>query len=148
MKLYQIILAAVAIAIITAPSLVQAQTIPTRRGAVAGAIIGGIIGDQNNRAFTGAVVGGLVGAAAGRGISQARNGQPLFGNNGGYNQGFGNGSYGGQGFNQQPAFYGGRNVGPNYAQPTNQAFYRGPKQNFSGGGYDGGYRPSCPNSRW
>ena len=39
-----------------------------RQGVVAGAILGGIIGDQNNEALAGAAIGGLVGGVAGRAI--------------------------------------------------------------------------------
>lgn len=58
----------VAIIAVTATSL-HAQnfsTIGTRRGGLAGAVIGGIIGNQNNETGAGIAIGALVGGAAGR----------------------------------------------------------------------------------
>ena len=48
-----------AIAFMAAPSSAEAQ-FAQRRGTVAGAIIGGIVGDQNNEALAGVAIGGLV----------------------------------------------------------------------------------------
>ena len=59
-----------AIALMSMPTMVEAQQISTRRGAVAGAIIGGIIGDQNNEALAGATIGGLVGAVTGNALDR------------------------------------------------------------------------------
>lgn len=53
---------------ITATSL-QAQsygTLGTRRGALAGAVIGGIVGNQNNEVGAGIAIGALVGGFSGR----------------------------------------------------------------------------------
>ena len=113
-----------AILVLAVPSISDAQN-ATRRGAVAGAVIGGLIGDQNNRAFTGVVVGGLVGAAAGTAIDRNRYG------------GFG-GSYGGGAYSQRaiapaayrPAYGGGSLYGGGGG-------YRGPVGGYGGGG---GYR--------
>lgn len=58
-----------AVALMLAPAVSQAQ-IATRRGTVAGAIIGGIIGDQNNEALAGVAIGGLVGNVAGRAVDR------------------------------------------------------------------------------
>ena len=73
-----------AIALLLAPAVAEAQ-FATRRGTVAGAIIGGIVGDQNNEALAGVAIGGIVGNVVGRTIDN-RN------------------SFGGGGYYQQPVY--------------------------------------------
>lgn len=69
---------ALAIIVLTLPSIGVAQT-ETERGAVgggvAGAIIGGIIGHQNDETAEGALIGGAVGALAGGLIGNERDQQ-------------------------------------------------------------------------
>ncbi len=127
---------AIAVALMAIPSAnAQAQDLSTRRGAVAGAIIGGLIGDQNDRAFTGVVVGGLVGAAAGNAVSRTRQAQQ-----------FGYGGYGG-GYGYAPRTYGGGGYGGGFGGTPVQvvpSVYRG-GGGFYGGGFGG--RSTCPYSR-
>ena len=120
-----------AVLVLSVPSISDAQNIAAKRGAVAGAIIGGLIGDQNDRAFTGVVIGGLVGAAAGNAINRSRYG----GYGGG---GFGGGGFGGGGF-------GGYGVpaGGYYSQPGPVVVPRpvpAYSSGYYGGGYSSGYR--------
>lgn len=115
-----------AVLVLSVPSISDAQNIAAKRGAVAGAIIGGLIGDQNDRAFTGVVIGGLVGAAAGNAINRSRYG----GYGGG---GFGGGGFGGygvpaDGYYSQP--------GPVVVPRPVPAYSSG----YYGGGYSSGYR--------
>ena len=115
-----------AVLVLSVPSISDAQNIAAKRGAVAGAIIGGLIGDQNDRAFTGVVIGGLVGAAAGNAINRSRYG------------GYGGGGFGGGGF-------GGYGVpaGGNYSQPGPVVVPRpvpAYSSGYYGGGYSSGYR--------
>ena len=67
----------IAALIFSATQTAQAQSfsqLTTRRGAVAGAIIGGIAGNQNNETLAGVAIGGLVGGVTGRIIgNQAQN---------------------------------------------------------------------------
>ena len=87
-----------------------------RQGVVAGAILGGIIGDQNNEALAGAAIGGLVGGVAGRAIQ-----------NNAYQGGY-------------------RYVQPQYYAPARPVYYQQPiaRPVYSGGYYGGGYgRRSC-----
>ena len=51
-NIFKIAFTGLALAVLSAPSIVDAQVVQrnTRNGAIAGAIIGGIIGDQNNEA--------------------------------------------------------------------------------------------------
>ena len=91
---------ALAIAVMSAPSLAEAQGFTqrgTRTGAVAGAIIGGIVGDDNNEALAGAAIGGLVGGVTGRVVGRGLDNQ------------YSNGYYNGSGFStyRQPAQIGG-----------------------------------------
>ena len=136
---------ALAFAVVSAPSFVDAQNFTqrgTRNGAIAGAIVGGIIGDQRDNAFTGAVIGGLVGGAAGRAVGRQRDAQ----------------FYGGN------AFYGGGFQQPFHRPIPQQSFYRNynyggygfgapsisvQRTNFYGGGYRyGGGGAYCPRRGW
>ena len=57
MTYFRISLALAAVAVMTVPADAQSyRTLGTRRGAVAGAVIGGIIGAQNNEAAAGIIV--------------------------------------------------------------------------------------------
>ena len=94
-KYFKIGFFAFAIALMAAPSVSEAQ-INTRRGTIAGAIIGGIVGDQNNEALAGVAIGGIVGNVVGRTVD--RN------------------SFNNRSFYQQPA-YGGYQQ-PVYRQPV------------------------------
>ena len=51
------------------PAVSEAQ-LNTRRGTIAGAVIGGIIGDQNNEALAGVAIGGIVGNVVGRAVDR------------------------------------------------------------------------------
>lgn len=57
------------------------RTLGTRRGAIAGAIIGGIAGAQNDEALAGVAIGGLVGGVAGRVIGNNIDQNQFRGNN-------------------------------------------------------------------
>ena len=133
---------AFAIALITAPSMAQAQNfqqLGTRRGVVGGAILGAVIGDQDNEAFAGAVIGGLVGGTvgniSGRNLDrQFYGGAPVY-NYGGYR----GGSYG----YSQPAYR------PVQVQRVPAYGYGGGGYGrpYGGGGYGGG-RPGCGGRGW
>ena len=105
----------------------------TRNGAIAGAIIGGIIGDQNNEALAGAAIGGLVGAAAGRAVGNSR----YYGTSYGYPRTVHYGGFGNYNYNN-----GYRPVAPVY---RNYGYGGYGRSYYGGGGWGGGY---CPNRGW
>jgi hypothetical protein len=130
MKLFQIALGLLTVISLAAPAdaqLIQDQL--TRRGAVAGAVIGGIVGNQNNEAAAGIILGGLVGGVAGRAISnnQERN---YYGRSQGQTYSYGANYY------QQPTYY------PQQQQFVPQVqYYQQPV--YSPRYYGGGYGSSC-----
>ena len=144
MSVLKLSLATLAIALVTAPSLAQAQgftQLNTRRGAVAGAVLGGIIGGSNNEALAGIAIGGLAGGVAGRAIGRSQDAQ--------YWNGYARGS--GQGLYAPRTYYVPRNYG-NYRVPYAPAtrYYGGGIYGggFNQGGFNGGGSYYCPNRRW
>ena len=131
-KCFKIGFFAFAIALISAPSISDAQ-INTRRGTIAGAVIGGIIGDQNNEALAGVAIGGIVGNVVGRTVDRNYGGgyyqQPTY--RGGYQQPVYQQPVYQQPVYQQPVYQ-----PPVYRQPVYQQPYRQPV-------YGGGYRGGC-----
>jgi len=140
-----------AIAVVSASSTTADAQNFTRRGVVAGAIIGGIIGDQNNEALAGAAIGGLVGGVAG-GAIQRNN---YYGHSN-FNRGYGGGF-------QNQGFYGGGYARPVVVQsyrpiavPSYRPVYSGGGFHGGGGGIygggrvygGGGGRAYCPNRGW
>ena len=117
-----------AIALLLAPAVAEAQ-FATRRGTVAGAIIGGIVGDQNNEALAGVAIGGIVGNVVGRTIDN----RSSFGGGGGYYQ---------QPAYRQPVYQQPVYRQPVYQQPVyrsyNSGYYRQPVYGYGGRGC-GGY---------
>jgi len=135
MKTFHIALALLTVSALGVPAEAQNfRALGTRRGAVAGAVIGGIIGNQNNEAAAGIIVGGLVGGVAGRAIGnqQTRN------FNGGHGQSYSSGrTYYQQPTYQQPTYY----PAQRYHAPPVQ-YYRQPTYapRYHGGGYGNSYR--------
>ena len=130
MKLFQITLGLLTVAALAVPAdaqLIQNQL--TRRGAVAGAVIGGIVGNQNNEAAAGIILGGLVGGVAGRAISNHQ-GRSYYGGNQVPSYNYGANYY------QQPTYY----PSQRYVAPQVQ-YYQQPV--YSPRYYGGGYGSSC-----
>ena len=123
------------IALIAVPSTVQAQNF-TRKGAVAGAVIGAIAGSRNDRPLGGAVIGGVIGGVAGNAIDRSRQSRYRSGYRGygyqGNSQYYGS-PYRGQSFQrsyypvqrvyQSPVRYGGR-YGQSYYRGSQSGYYR------------------------
>lgn len=132
MKLFPITLGLLTVAALAVPAdaqLIQNQL--TRRGAVAGAVIGGIVGNQNNEAAAGIILGGLVGGVAGRAISNQQ-GRNYYGGGQAYNYG--------ANYYQQPTYY------PAQRQYVPQVqYYQQPV--YAPQYYGGGYGRSC-NGGW
>ena len=117
---------------LTATSTLEAQdfrSLGTRRGALVGAVAGGLIGGSNDEVAAGIIAGGLVGGAAGRVIGNQMNIR---------NYGYGTG-YGGA-YRPQQSYYQPR---PAYVQPSYgyaQPRYNGYQRSYvpQSYGYDGG----------
>jgi len=159
MKYTKIILVIAAVAVMSVPSMAEAQNYTqrgTRNGAIAGAIIGGVVGDQRGNAFTGAVIGGLVGGAAGRAIGHSRDarfygGPPVHGGN----QFFGGGpQFGHSNFIPQQNFHGVGGFGPNVNVLPIHRGYGGfggstcPNSQFHGGHFGQGHGGGFYHPRW